>query len=275
MANATIRPEEAAHFGRLAADWWDPRGASAMLHRLNPVRLGFIRAAIDAHWGGDSHAPRPLAGKRALDVGCGAGLLCEPLARLGAAVTGLDAAAENIAAARAHAAGSGLLAPLACGGEAGSGAGDATPDEPGGPQPAPSPEGEGLVGYVCGDVARLGLEGFDLVTAMEVIEHVADKPAFLAALAGAMKPGGLMVLSTPNRTPQARLLLVEGAERLGAIPRGTHHWADFVTPAELADLLAEAGLAMSAPQGIGWSPARGLHLSDSLSLNYIVTAEKR
>jgi 2-polyprenyl-6-hydroxyphenyl methylase/3-demethylubiquinone-9 3-methyltransferase len=237
MANATIRPAEAAHFGKLAADWWNPKGSSAMLHRLNPVRLGFVREAIDRHWHGDSRAPKPLAGRRALDVGCGAGLLCEPLARLGAEVTGVDAAEENVAAAREHAKGSGLS-----------------------------------IEYRWGDVAQLGLGDFDLVTAMEVIEHVADKPAFVAALAAAMRPDGLMVLSTPNRTPQSRLLLVEGAERLGAIPRGTHHWADFVTPDELRALLADAGLAMGEPKGIGWSPAKGLHLTDSLSLNYIVTA---
>jgi len=241
MTNATtgetIRPSEAAHFGALAADWWDPKGSSAMLHRLNPVRLGFIRAAIDSHFGGDPRALRPLAGKRALDVGCGAGLLCEPLARLGADVTGVDAAAENIAAASAHASGAGLA-----------------------------------ITYRQGDVAALGLTGFDLVTAMEVIEHVADKPAFVGALAGALAPDGLMVLSTPNRTAQSRLLLVEGAERLGAVPRGTHHWDDFVTPDELRDLLAGAGLAMGEPQGIGWSPSQGLHLSASKALNYIVTA---
>src|SRR6187401_1549192 len=109
VANATIRPEEAAHFSALAKDWWDPKGSSAMLHRLNPVRLGFLREAIDRHWGGDIESVRPLAGKRALDVGCGAGLLCEPLARLGAEVTGVDAAVENVTAARHHAAGSGLI----------------------------------------------------------------------------------------------------------------------------------------------------------------------
>src|SRR3990170_6810664 len=108
VATATIRPEEAAHFAALAKDWWDPKGSSAMLHRLNPVRLGFIREAIDLHWGGDAESARPLAGKTALDVGCGAGLLCEPLARLGATVTGVDAAAENVAVARLHAEGSGL-----------------------------------------------------------------------------------------------------------------------------------------------------------------------
>lgn len=239
MANATIRPEEAEHFGKLAEDWWNPKGSSAMLHRLNPVRLGFVRDAIDAHWRGDSHAHKPLAGKRALDVGCGAGLLCEPLARLGATVTGVDAAEENVNAAREHARGSGLP-----------------------------------IEYHWGDVGQLGLKDFDLVTSMEVIEHVADKAAFVAALAAALKADGLMVLSTPNRTPQSRVLLVEGAERLGAIPRGTHRWADFLTPEELGDLLAAAGLAMGEPRGIAWGPAKGLHLSDNLALNYIVTATK-
>lgn len=243
MSNATsgttIRPEEAAHFGKLAADWWDPKGNSAMLHRLNPVRLGFIREAIDAHWQGDSRGVRPLAGKRALDVGCGAGLLCEPLARLGAAVTGVDAAAENIAAASAHAAGSGLA-----------------------------------IDYRNGEIGALGLAGFDLVCSMEVIEHVADKAAFLTALAACLAPGGLMILSTPNRTTAARLLMVEAAERLGMVPRGTHHWEDFITPEELRELLAGAGLAMGEPRGIAFSPLKGLHLSSDLALNYIVTAVK-
>jgi 2-polyprenyl-6-hydroxyphenyl methylase/3-demethylubiquinone-9 3-methyltransferase len=107
---------------------------------------------------------------------------------------------------------------------------------------------------------------------MEVIEHVAERGAFVAALAGAMKPDGLMVLSTPNRTPQSRLLLVEAAERMGAVPRGTHHWRDLVTPEELRELLAAAGLTMSEPRGIAWSPTKGFHLSDNLALNYIVTA---
>ncbi len=176
-SSATIRPEEAAHFGKLAREWWDPKGSSAMLHRLNPVRLGFIRDAIDLHWGGDVGQGKPLAGKAALDVGCGAGLLCEPLARLGAAVTGVDAAPENIAVASEHARGAGLLSPLPFRGGAGGGGCQDGADETVAdiPHPNPSPEGEGLICYASGELATLGLGQFDLVTCMEVIEHVADK----------------------------------------------------------------------------------------------------
>ncbi len=236
---ATIRPEEAAHFGKLAAEWWDPNGSSAMLHKLNPVRLGFLRAAIDSHFDADPKSLKPLAGRRALDVGCGAGLLAEPLARLGAAVTAVDAAPENIAAARAHAEAGGLA-----------------------------------IDYRAGELASLGLTGFDLVTSMEVIEHVADKAAFVAGLAAALDERGLLVISTPNRSAASRLLLVGAAESVGMVPKGTHTWSDFVTPLELSDLLADAGLAMGNPQGISYSPAKGLHLSDNLALNYIVTAQK-
>lgn len=234
--SATIREDEAAHFGKLAKDWWDPKGSSAMLHRLNPVRLGFIRDAVDAHWGTQGSV-RPLAGKSALDVGCGAGLLCEPLARLGADVTGIDAAPENAMAAAAHAEGAGLD-----------------------------------IRYMTGEVGALDIGTFDLVTSMEVLEHVADKQAFVAALAARLAPGGLMVLSTPNRTLQSRLLLVGAAEAIGMVPKGTHHWDDFVNPDEMEILLAGAGLTMSVPRGIAFSPARGLHLSEDLALNYIVTA---
>jgi 2-polyprenyl-6-hydroxyphenyl methylase/3-demethylubiquinone-9 3-methyltransferase len=239
VANATIRPEEAAHFAALAKDWWDPKGSSAMLHKLNPVRLGFLREAIDLHWGGTIESVKPLAGKAALDVGCGAGLLCEPLARLGAEVTGVDAAPANVEAAALHSEGAGLE-----------------------------------IRYMAGELATLGLGQFDLVTCLEVLEHVADKAAFIAELAKHLAPGGLMVLSTPNRTVQSRLLLVGAAEALGAVPKGTHHWDDFATPDELRELLAEAGLAMAEPRGIAWSPLHGLHLSNDLSLDYIVTATR-
>ncbi|MFC0204559.1 bifunctional 2-polyprenyl-6-hydroxyphenol methylase/3-demethylubiquinol 3-O-methyltransferase UbiG [Novosphingobium soli] len=238
-SGATIDPREAAHFGTLAAEWWDPEGSSAMLHKLNPVRLGFIRTAIDTHFGTDTRSLRPLQGRRALDAGCGAGLLCEPLARMGAAVTGVDAAPENITAARAHAIAMGLD-----------------------------------IDYRAGELGALSLCAFDLVCSLEVIEHVADKPAFLRHLAGALAPGGLMILSCPNRTARSRLLLVEAAERLGKVPRGTHAWDQFVTPAELTDLAAGAGLRVGEPRGIAWSPVQGLHLSEDLALNYIVTATR-
>jgi len=238
-ATATIRPDEAAHFGALAADWWDPKGSSAMLHRLNPVRLGFVRDAIDRHWGGDIESASPLSGKSAVDVGCGAGLLCEPLSRLGAQVTGVDAAPENVAAAAAHAEAAGLD-----------------------------------IRFMAGEIGSLDLGSFDLVTCMEVIEHVADKPAFIAALVSKLADNGLLILSTPNRTAASRLLLVGAAEAVGAVPRGTHHWDDFVTPDELTDLLADAGLTVTATRGIAYRPGKGLHLSDDTSLNYILAARR-
>lgn len=239
VSNATIRPEEAAHFGALAADWWDPHGSSAMLHKLNPVRLRYLREAVDMHWGGDVETVTPLAGKSALDVGCGAGLLCEPLARLGAEVTGVDASAENTQAAAAHADGAGLD-----------------------------------IRYVPGELSAAGLGQFDLVTSMEVIEHVEDKAAFVAQLVAHLAPNGLMVLSTPNRTLKSRALLIGAAEALGAVPKGTHHWDDFITPDEMEALLDDAGLVMSAPRGIAFSVGKGLHLSDDVSLNYLVTARR-
>lgn len=230
----TIDPAEAQHFGALAADWWDPKGSSAMLHRLNPVRLGYVREWIDAHWGGEARALRPLAGKSALDVGCGAGLMCEPLARLGAAVTGIDAAAENVAIAREHAAGQGLT-----------------------------------IDYRCGDVAELRGK-FDLVTSMEVIEHVANPAAFLSALAARLAPGGLMVLSTPNRTGLSRLAMITLGEGLGAIPKGTHDWNKFLTPDELAAFAGGAGLKVLDRRGLSFSVSSGFVLSDDLSLNYLM-----
>lgn len=233
----TIDAGEAAHFGAMAAEWWDPKGSSAMLHRLNPVRLRYLRERIDAQWHGDEAGFTPLEGKRALDVGCGAGLLCEPLARLGAAVTGLDAAAENIAVAQAHAAQSGLA-----------------------------------IDYRTGSVEGLGDATFDLVTSMEVIEHVTDPAAFIAGLAGALAEGGLLVLSTPNRTALSRLALITVGEGLGQIPRGTHDWDKFLTPDALTALVETAGLRVVDMRGLGFSVAKGFVLSDDTKLDYFVTA---
>jgi 2-polyprenyl-6-hydroxyphenyl methylase / 3-demethylubiquinone-9 3-methyltransferase len=236
----TINPAEAAHFGKLASDWWDPKGASAMLHRLNPPRLGYIRRQVDSHWRGDEGSFTPLAGKRAVDIGCGAGLLCEPLARLGASVTGIDAAAENVGVARAHATQSGLA-----------------------------------IDYRTGSIDALAGEAFDLVTSMEVIEHVTDPAAFVAGLAGALAEGGLMILSTPNRTALSRLAMITLGEGTGMIPKGTHDWSKFLTPDELTGLLEQTGLRVIDRAGLSFSPGAGFHVSDDVSLDYFLTAVRK
>jgi len=237
-AHESVVAREAAHFGKLAADWWNPKGSSAMLHRLNPVRLAYLRQAIDTHWGTEASGFAPLTGRTALDVGCGAGLLAEPLARLGAAVTGVDAAAENIAAARVHAAAGGLS-----------------------------------IDYRAGGVEAVTAgERFDLVTSLEVIEHVADPARFVRGLAGALAPGGLMVLSTPNRTPLSRLAMITLAEGVGAIPKGTHDWDRFLTPDELTMLLRSEGLTVGEVRGLVFSAAHGFALGESTALDYFVTA---
>ncbi|MCU0729811.1 MAG: bifunctional 2-polyprenyl-6-hydroxyphenol methylase/3-demethylubiquinol 3-O-methyltransferase UbiG, partial [Sphingopyxis sp.] len=212
--------------------------------RINPVRLGYIRAAVDRHFGTDMTMRRPLSGRRALDVGCGAGLLCEPLARLGADTVGVDAAAENVAVASAHAAGTGL--PLR---------------------------------YHHGDIADTSfadpLGRFDVVTSMEVIEHVADPALFLRALAARMADDGVMILSTPNRTAASRLLLVGAAEMVGAVPRGTHDWAKFLNPDELSALAHDAGLTVVDTTGLGVDlRTRGFKLGGSKALNYLMTLVK-
>jgi 2-polyprenyl-6-hydroxyphenyl methylase/3-demethylubiquinone-9 3-methyltransferase len=209
-----------------------------MLHKLNPVRLKYIRDQIDQHWQCDECSRTPLEGKSALDVGCGAGLLTEPLARLGARVTGMDAAPELIAVAREHAATMGLD-----------------------------------IDYRAGDVQELEGE-FDLVTAMEVIEHVADPAAFLKALAARLAPDGVLIMSTPNATAISKLLMITIGEGLGRIPKGTHDFHKFIAPERMKVLLAEAGLKCLDVEGIALSPTRGLHLSDDVRLNYLVTAAR-
>jgi 2-polyprenyl-6-hydroxyphenyl methylase/3-demethylubiquinone-9 3-methyltransferase len=238
MVKTSIVDSEASHFGAMAGDWWDPDGDSAMLHKLNPVRLAYIRDMVDQHWDLDEQGFRPLEGKKALDVGCGAGLLAEPLARLGAEVTAIDAAPELIEVAKAHAAASGLAI----------------------------------------DYRAVGVEDldgqFDLVTSMEVIEHVADPEAFVTDLAARLAPGGLMILSTPNRTAWSKLLTITLAEGLGKIPRGTHDFDKFIDPDMMRGLLAKAGLEVVDFEGIAMSPTRGLHLSEDLKLNYLVAARQ-
>lgn len=238
MAKTSIVGREAAHFGGLAGDWWDPNGASAMLHKLNPVRLCYIRDMVDQHFGLDEHGFKPLAGKTALDVGCGAGLLAEPLARLGAKVTAVDAAPELIEVAKAHAAGQGLAI----------------------------------------DYRAVGVEAvdghFDLITAMEVIEHVADPQEFVNCLASRLAPDGLLILSTPNKTAWSKLLTITLAEGFGQIPRGTHDFDQFIDPDAMRGLLARSGLECIDFEGIAMSPTRGLHLSEDMSLNYLVAAKQ-
>ncbi len=235
----TIDPREAAHFGAQAADWWDPKGKSAMLHKLQPARMGYIRAAIDRHWGGDETTLRPLMGWRALDVGCGAGLVAEPLARMGATMTAIDAAPESIAVARDHASAMDLT-----------------------------------IDYRACGVETLTGETFDLVTALEVAEHVTDPALFIDTLAERLAPGGLLILSTPNRTPLSRLAIVTLAEGLGKIEKGTHDWTKFITPDEMTALLASAGLTVSHIAGIVADPRTGFRIGDTLSVNYILTAQR-
>jgi 2-polyprenyl-6-hydroxyphenyl methylase/3-demethylubiquinone-9 3-methyltransferase len=237
---ASINPDEAAFFGKLAADWWNPRGTSAMLHRITPTRVAHIRSLALAHFGLDGRSRRPLAGLSALDVGCGAGLMAEPLARMGAATSAIDAAPENIAAARVHAQGQGLA-----------------------------------IDYQCIAVEELVATGarFDLITCLEVVEHVAGRDAFFAAIAQLLKPGGLAVFSTPNRTPASWAVVIAGAEYITrSIPRGAHDWNRFFTPAELAEALTHAGLVPGEPAGLSWRPGAGFVIGSDVSVNYFLTA---
>ena len=240
-ASASIDAAEVARFNGLAAEWWNPQGPMRALHKINPVRIGYLRDAMAAHFG--LRQPKPFAGLRILDIGCGAGLLSEPLARLGAAVTGIDPAPVNIAIAIRHAA-----------------------------------AGQLAIDYravTAESLAEAG-ETYDIALALEVVEHVTHMPAFVRTACSLVRPGGLFVASTLNRTLKSFALAIAGAEYvLGWVPRGTHQWEKFVTPEELAEAICGAGLRVSDTTGMVYNPLGGRwSLSADTGVNYFMAAER-
>ena len=240
---STIDPAEIAQFSRISEQWWDPHGPMAALHKLNPVRLAYVRDCVAGHFGRDPKRLDSLVGLRMLDIGCGGGVLSEPLARLGAAVMGADPSADNIAVAQAHAAKSSLAIDYR----------SATAE----------------------DLAKAG-EVFDVVLAMEVIEHVADVGLFVETAAALVKPSGLMVVATLNRTIKSFALAIVGAEYiLQWLPRGTHQWDKFVTPNELEIAIEQSGLRFIDETGVIYNPfADRWQLAADMDVNYMIVAEK-
>ena len=238
---ASIDPAEVAKFSALAAEWWDPKGKFAPLHKFNPVRLGFIRGEAAGHFGRDARSLRPFEGLDLLAFGCGGGLLSEPMARLGFAVTGADASEKNIGTARTHAAQSGLS-----------------------------------IDYRATTAEALAAEGrrFDVVLNMEVVEHVADVNSYLAACAGLVRPGGMTVVATLNKTLKSLALAKIGAEYvLNWLPRGTHDWNRFLAPTQLQAMLEETGLNVLKTQGVSFDPLNwDWKLSGDTDVNYMIVA---
>jgi 2-polyprenyl-6-hydroxyphenyl methylase / 3-demethylubiquinone-9 3-methyltransferase len=240
---ATTDEVEVAKFNALASQWWDPKGPMAPLHAMNPARLAYVRDALCARFDRKVKVLNCLTGLRLLDLGCGAGLLSEPLARMGADVVAIDAAAQNIEIARRHA-----------------------------------EKNNTLVDYRNTTAEALVTEGerFDGVISLEVIEHVADVPAFAQAIACLIKPGGMTVLSTLNRTPQSYLVAIIGAEYIARVlPRGTHDWRKFITPDELAITLRDVGLIPGTPTGLIFDPfSQRWRTSRRLGVNYLLSATR-
>lgn len=242
MSNDTVDPAEIAKFEAMAAEWWDPAGKFRPLHQMNPCRLDYITRQIASEYDRDLDDSHPFTGLRILDIGCGGGLLCEPMARLGADVTGVDASPRNIEVARVHAAQTGLG-----------------------------------IDYRHGTAEALAAEGeaFDVVLNMEVIEHVADPLAFLTACHDLLRPGGLHICSTLNRNAKSWLFAIVGAEHVARwLPKGTHDWRKFITPDELFTLLSRAGLKPVDRKGMVPDFLRGeWNLSDrDLAVNYVTAA---
>ena len=241
---SSIDPKEVEQFSRIAAEWWDPKGKFAPLHKFNPVRLSFIRDQVQARFGRDPKAIRPFEGLRLLDIGCGGGLLCEPMTRLGFQVTGVDASERNIGTASAHAAEQGLSIDYR-----------ATTAE---------------------DLLAAGERPFDVILNMEVIEHVADPGAYLRDCARLLAPGGLMIVATLNRTLKALALAKIGAEYvLRWVPAGTHDWNKFLKPEELRGFLDGEPVAVHGPYGVAFNPLTDRWVrSADCDINYMVTVTR-
>jgi 2-polyprenyl-6-hydroxyphenyl methylase/3-demethylubiquinone-9 3-methyltransferase len=242
ISTSTIDPDEIAHFTAMAAEWWDPRGKFAPLHRMNPTRIRYLREQTCRHFSRDGESATPLENLSLLDVGCGGGLIAEPMAQLGAQTTAIDAGLENIKTALLHAERTGVAIDYRC-----------TSAE---------------------DLAETGAQ-FDIVLALEIVEHVADTTLFYRTLAKLVKPGGLLILSTLNRTAKSYAIAIVGAEYiLRWLPRGTHHWQKFIKPSEMARALKGEGLVITDVTGLTLNPLTmefTLNTKD-LDVNYLLTA---